>query len=86
MDKKSFAIVGAGGVGGYFAAVLARAGYPVSVVARGAQLEAIRRNGLRILSPEGDFTTRVEKASDKPEELGPVDKHGPQVYPGGLKR
>lgn len=73
MDKKSFAIVGAGGVGGYFAAVLARAGYPVSVVARGAQLEAIRRNGLRILSPEGDFTTKVEKASDKPEELGPVD-------------
>jgi 2-dehydropantoate 2-reductase len=73
MSKKSFAIVGAGGVGGYFAAVLARAGYPVSVVARGAQLEAIRRDGLRILSPKGDFTTKVEKASDKPEELGPVD-------------
>jgi len=73
MSKKSFAIVGAGGVGGYFAAVLARAGYPVSVVARGAQLEAIRRDGLRILSPKGDFTTKVEQASDKPEDLGPVD-------------
>jgi 2-dehydropantoate 2-reductase len=73
MPKKAFAVVGAGGVGGYFAAVLARAGYPVSVVARGAQLEAIRRDGLRILSPKGDFTTKVEKASDNPEELGTVD-------------
>jgi 2-dehydropantoate 2-reductase len=73
MPKKAFAVVGAGGVGGYFAAVLARAGYPVSVVARGPHLEAIRRDGLRILSPKGDFTTKVEKASDKPEELGPVD-------------
>lgn len=73
MSKKTFAVVGMGGVGGYFAAVLARAGHSVSVVARGAHLEAIRQDGLRILSPKGDFTTAVAKASDKPEDLGPVD-------------
>jgi 2-dehydropantoate 2-reductase len=73
MSTKSFAVVGAGGVGGYFAAVLARAGYRVSVVARGPHLDAIRRDGLRIQSPKGDFTTKVEKASDKPEDIGPVD-------------
>ncbi|MFZ0286671.1 MAG: 2-dehydropantoate 2-reductase [Terriglobales bacterium] len=73
MKKNVFAVVGAGGVGGYFAAVLARAGYQVSVVARGANLEAIRRNGLRILSPKGDFTVTVSKATDKPEDIGTVD-------------
>ena len=73
MSKKTFAVVGMGGVGGYFAAVLARAGHSVSVVARGAHLEAIRQDGLRILSPKGDFTTPVAKASDKPEDIGPVD-------------
>ncbi|MGA7380362.1 MAG: 2-dehydropantoate 2-reductase [Terriglobales bacterium] len=73
MSKPRFAVVGAGGVGGYFAAVLARAGYSVSVVARGQTLEAIRRDGLRVISPKGDFTVAVAKASDKPEEIGPVD-------------
>ena len=73
MSKNAFAVFGAGGVGGYFAAILARAGYPVSVVARGQHLEVIRREGLRILSPRGDFTTMVAKANDKPEEIGPVD-------------
>ena len=68
-----FAVVGAGGVGGYFAAVLAGAGYSVSVVARGPHLEAIRRDGLRILSPKGDFTAKLENSSDKPGDIGPVD-------------
>lgn len=73
MMKQTFAVFGAGGIGGYFAAVLARAGYSVAVVARGTHLQAIRRDGLRILSPKGDFTAAVAKASDKPEEIGPVD-------------
>ncbi|HLW88433.1 MAG TPA: 2-dehydropantoate 2-reductase [Terriglobales bacterium] len=73
MSKKSFAVVGAGGVGGYFAAVLARAGYSVSVIARGAQLEAIRQGGLRVGSAKGDFTVAVAKASDNPEDVGQVD-------------
>lgn len=67
------AVVGAGAVGGYFAARLARAGHEVAVVARGPQLEAIRRDGLRIQSPAlGDVTARVE-ASDDPEDLGAAD-------------
>ena len=51
------AVVGAGGVGGYFGGLLARAGHEVTFVARGAHLEAIRRNGgLRVESQnDGDF-------------------------------
>ena len=51
------AIVGAGGVGGYFGGLLARAGHEVTYVARGPHLEAIVRNGgLRVESQnDGDF-------------------------------
>jgi 2-dehydropantoate 2-reductase len=48
-------IFGAGGVGGYFGAKLAAAGNDVTFVARGAHLDAIRKHGLRILSPLGDL-------------------------------
>jgi 2-dehydropantoate 2-reductase len=55
------AIVGAGGVGGYFGAKLARAGESVVVLARGAHLDAIRRDGLRVRSAvDGEFTAKVE--------------------------
>lgn len=67
------AVYGAGGVGGYYGAVLARAGCEVSLIARGAHLAAIRRNGLRILSPGGDFTAHPAAATDTPDEIGPVD-------------
>lgn len=67
------AVVGAGAVGGYVAARLARAGEDVAVVARGAHLAAIRRDGLRIQSPAlGDFSARVT-ASDDPARLGHAD-------------
>ena len=51
------AVVGAGGVGGYFGGLLARAGHDVTFVARGEHLDAIRRNGgLRVVSQnDGDF-------------------------------
>lgn len=59
------AIMGAGGVGGYFGAKLARAGQTVTMVARGAHLEAIRRDGLRIRSAaEGEFVARVDAVAD----------------------
>jgi 2-dehydropantoate 2-reductase len=59
------AIMGAGGVGGYFGAKLARAGQAVTMVARGAHLEAIRRDGLRIRSAvEGEFVARVDAVAD----------------------
>ncbi|HET9371808.1 MAG TPA: 2-dehydropantoate 2-reductase [Vicinamibacterales bacterium] len=68
-----FCFIGAGAVGGYYAAMLARAGTEVSVIARGAHLEAIRSSGLRIESEAvGDFTARVGAESD-PARVGPVD-------------
>lgn len=67
------AVVGAGAVGGYFAAKLSRAGEDVAVVARGAHLEAIRRDGLQVRSPAlGDFTARLRADAD-PAAIGPVD-------------
>ena len=51
-------IFGAGAVGGYMAAHLARAGVDVSVVARGEHLAAIRRDGLRFIGHDGEFTVR----------------------------
>jgi 2-dehydropantoate 2-reductase len=67
------AIVGAGAVGGYFGARLARAGQDVAVVARGAHLEAIRRDGLQVKSPAlGDIVARVT-ASAEPRDIGPAD-------------
>lgn len=65
-------IFGAGAVGGYMAAHLARAGVDVSVVARGEHLAAIRRDGLRLIGHDGEFTVRVA-ASDRPADLGPQD-------------
>lgn len=67
------AIVGAGGVGGLLGGLLARAGVEVLVVARGAALEAIRRDGLLVESPLGGFTVRVAAASDDPAALGAAD-------------
>lgn len=64
---------GAGGVGGYFGGRLAQAGADVSFVARGAHLEAMQRDGLRILSPKGDAHVRGIRASADPAEFGPAD-------------
>lgn len=67
------AIVGAGGVGGLFAGLLARAGAEVRVVARGAHGEAIRERGLSVDSPLGTFTAKVAAVSADPAALGPAD-------------
>ena len=68
-----FAIVGAGGVGGYFGGLLASSGEDVTFVARGAHLEAIRRDGLRVESVHGNFTVFPAKATDDARTVGPVD-------------
>ena len=65
-------VIGAGGVGGLLAGLLARAGTDVAIVARGAQLEAIRREGLSIDSPLGAFRVRVPAEAD-PGALAPAD-------------
>jgi 2-dehydropantoate 2-reductase len=66
------AVLGAGAIGAYVGAALARGGADVHLVARGANLEAMRRDGVRVLSPRGDFTAHPP-ATDDPDEIGPVD-------------
>jgi 2-dehydropantoate 2-reductase len=65
-------VYGAGAIGGLMAAWLSRAGHDVSVVARGAQLDAIRRDGLRVRSKSGIESFRI-KAEAQPEKIGPQD-------------
>lgn len=66
------AIYGAGAVGGFLAARLARAGRDVRVVARGEHLKAIREKGLTLQMPDETFTVQLP-ASDDPSAIGPVD-------------
>lgn len=66
------AVIGAGGVGGYFGGRLAAGGTDVTFVARGAHRDAIRANGLRIESPGGDVVVDA-KVADDAAQIGPVD-------------
>jgi 2-dehydropantoate 2-reductase len=66
------AVIGVGAIGGLLAAKLAQAGEDVSVVARGAHLEAIRAHGLRLIEATGEFTAPVTAAS-RIADLGPQD-------------
>ena len=66
------AVVGAGAIGAYVGACLSRGGTDVHLLARGRQLEAMRRRGVVVHSPRGDFTARPP-ATDDPVEIGPVD-------------
>jgi 2-dehydropantoate 2-reductase len=59
-----FAILGAGAIGAYVGAALARGGADIVLIARGAHLEALRRQGVRVLSPRGDFEARPEATDD----------------------
>ena len=54
------AVMGASAIGGYFGGRLAQAGFDVSFIAQSAHLDAIRENGLKVLSPLGDFTIHPE--------------------------
>jgi 2-dehydropantoate 2-reductase len=71
--RMKIAIMGSGGVGGYFGARLAAAGEDVTFIARGAHLEAIRGGGLKVASERGDLHIVDAKATDDPAEVGPVD-------------
>ena len=56
-EDMKVAVIGAGGVGGYFGGLLARAGHEVTFIARGPHLRAIQDNGLRVESQlDGTFT------------------------------
>jgi 2-dehydropantoate 2-reductase len=67
------AILGSGGVGGYFGGRLAAAGADVTFLARGAHLAALRERGLRIESPLGNLQLPRVNATDDPAAVGPVD-------------
>lgn len=67
-------VVGAGAVGGLLAARLARAGYEVSVLARGATLEAIAERGITLVEPDGtQHVTTALRASSEAEAVGAQD-------------
>lgn len=67
-----FAILGAGGIGGYYGGLLARAGHEVRVLARGANLAVIRDRGLEIRTPDESFIVQVS-AGDDARQFASVD-------------
>ena len=69
----TFAIMGSGGMGGYIGAKLTQAGYEVSFIARGAHLEAMKNNGLKIEGPDEAFVIDPIQATSDPRDIGPVD-------------
>jgi 2-dehydropantoate 2-reductase len=66
------AVFGAGAVGSYLGSRLAAARADVSLIARGAHLDALRERGLTLITPDGVTTTAV-RATDDPAAIGPVD-------------
>ena len=67
------AAMAAGAVGGYFGARMAVAGHDVFFIARGANRDAIQKNGLKIESVHGDLHLPKPNVSDDPAKVGPVD-------------
>ena len=66
------AVMGAGGIGGYFGGMLSRGGNQVTLIARGDHLAAIARRGLRVVRDEEEFTVQCD-ATDNPGQVGEVD-------------
>ena len=66
------AVMGAGSTGGYFGGMLARGGNDVTLIARGAHLDAIRANGLKVVRDDEEFTVQCQ-ATDDPSKFGPVE-------------
>jgi 2-dehydropantoate 2-reductase len=67
------AVMATGALGGYFGGRLAEAGHDVFFIARGANLAAIRKNGLKVESSLGNIHIKSPKATDNPREVGEVD-------------
>lgn len=72
-SKMRIAILGSGGVGGYFGGRLAAACSDVTFVARGAHLAALRRNGLKITSPRGNLHIPQVKTAETINEIETAD-------------
>ena len=68
------AVMGSGGVGGFYGGRLANAGYDVSFVARGAHFSAMRETGLTIENePQGDIHVPKVSVTDDPKTIGVAD-------------
>jgi 2-dehydropantoate 2-reductase len=67
------AIIGSGGVGGYFGARLAKGGADVVFIARGPHLEAMRKHGLRIENEREPIELPKVNVTDDPRSIGKVD-------------
>jgi 2-dehydropantoate 2-reductase len=67
------AIMGAGGIGGFYGARLAQSGHDVTFITRGEHLRAIRSAGLKLVGPAGDAHIEPAQATGNPGELAPVD-------------
>ena len=67
------AIMGSGGVGGYFGARFAAVGANVNFIARGDHLAAIHKDGLQVLSANGDLTLKPVNATDDITSIGHAD-------------
>jgi 2-dehydropantoate 2-reductase len=63
-SRPRFCVLGAGAIGAYLGAALARGGADVVLIARGAHLAAMREQGVRVLSPRGNFEARPEVTDD----------------------
>ncbi len=66
------AVLGAGGIGGYYGALLAKAGHDIVFIARGAHLEAMQRRGLTVRTPAGESPVPVTAVADT-RSVEPVD-------------
>ena len=71
-QKMKFLIAGAGAIGGYIGARMARSGHDVTLFARGAHLAAMQARGLRVIRGEGDFEVR-------PKVIGSLSKVMPAL-------
>lgn len=71
-EKRSIAVIGAGAIGSYYGARLAEAGHDVRFLMR-RDYQAVRMNGLKITSPDGDFTLTNPRVTLNSEQIGAVD-------------
>jgi len=67
------AVIGTGGVGGYFGAKLVKAGFDVTFLARGEHLKAMQSQGLKVKSVQGDFEVNKLRATDQISDIGSPD-------------
>lgn len=67
------AVMGSGGIGGYYGGRLAQAGHDVTFIARGEHLRAIQSRGLALVGPAGDTVVSNAQSTDDPSRIAPVD-------------